>query len=348
MGQQPSKQSTITFHQAVRNGNVEKVNELLTQGVPLEDQDEVFGTPIHETICFNRFEIAEILLKNKSDVNSTLKNSADTALCVAAKKGLLNFVELFVNNNARINQVGDQNKTPLHLALENKYEDVAKFLIEHNANPNILDSSGQSPLHVACRLQCNSVVELLLQKSSAPQHVHDKANMTPLMYACQLGDVTLMKLLLKHGSPVNFEGRSTPLHVVHSVECARALVEAGANVNSRDEVDATPLHCACGNINDFELVELLIQHKAELGARDKTNSTPLHRACQGGAFRNAELLLQNGAQVDLLDLDKNTPLHVAAMAGYTGIANLLISHKADQLLKNGQGLTYLQLSMTDD
>jgi len=91
------------------------------------------------------------LIQHKADVNSTSKSSSDTALCVSAKKGLLNFVELFVTNNAKINQPGDNNRTPLHLALENKFQDVALFLIEHAANPNILDATGQSPLHIACR-----------------------------------------------------------------------------------------------------------------------------------------------------------------------------------------------------
>jgi len=282
-------------------------------------------------------------------VNSASKNSSDTALCVSAKKGLLNFVELFVNNNAKINQPGDGSRTPLHLALENKHQDVARYLIEHSASPNMFDATGQSPLHVACRVQCNDVVELLLSKSSTTQNVHDKANMTPLMYACQLGDQVLMELLLKYGAGVQYDGnRSTPLHVVHSVDCARFLISAGANVNARDEVNATPLHCACGNINDYELVELFIQHKAELVARDKTQSTPLHRACHGGAFRNAELLLQHGVDVNIPDDGKNTPMHIAARLGYVGIANLLISHNADQTLKNAQGLTAAQLSLTED
>lgn len=165
MGQQSSKQAISLFHQAVRNGNVEKVNELLAEGIPLEDQDDVFGMkdaaallliyitgpPLHEAISFGRFDIAQLLIQHKADVNSTPKNSGDTALCVASKKGLLNFVEALVTGNAKVNQPGDGNKTPLHLALENKHQEVARFLIEHNASTTAVDSSGQSPLHVACR-----------------------------------------------------------------------------------------------------------------------------------------------------------------------------------------------------
>lgn len=43
MGQKQSKQRLIVFHNAVRNGNTEKVKEMLTEGISLEDQDDVFG-----------------------------------------------------------------------------------------------------------------------------------------------------------------------------------------------------------------------------------------------------------------------------------------------------------------
>lgn len=120
------------------------------------------------------------------------------------------------------------------------------------------------------------------------------------------------------------------------------------DVNARDEINATPLHNACGNINDYEIVELFIQNKADVGVFDKTHATALHRACSGGAYRNAELLLQNGIDVNATDEGKNTPLHIAYKLGYTGIANLLLAHKANPSLLNAQGLSPIQLSVIED
>lgn len=78
------------------------------------------------------------------------------------------------------------------------------------------------------RLQCADVVQLLLNKCTAMLNVHDKANMTPLMYACQANDISLIELLLKHGASVQYDtNRSTPLHVVHTIECARLLLPTG-------------------------------------------------------------------------------------------------------------------------
>lgn len=43
MGQKVTKQRLVVFHNAVRNGNVEKVKEMLEEGVELDDEDDVFG-----------------------------------------------------------------------------------------------------------------------------------------------------------------------------------------------------------------------------------------------------------------------------------------------------------------
>ncbi len=44
MGQRASKTKLISFHHHVRNGNMEKVKELLGEGsINLSDHDDVFG-----------------------------------------------------------------------------------------------------------------------------------------------------------------------------------------------------------------------------------------------------------------------------------------------------------------
>lgn len=111
----------------------------------------MLGTPLHEAACFDRLEIAELLIRNKADVNQPQGHHGDTPLCVASRKGYLAHVELLIKFGARINQAGKLGATPLHCALENKHENVAQFLVGASASVNILDASGMSSLHVACR-----------------------------------------------------------------------------------------------------------------------------------------------------------------------------------------------------
>jgi len=346
MGHQSSKQNVNVFHQAVRNGNLDKVKELLQQDMPLEDQDDVFGTPLHEAVCFGRHEIAELLLQHKVDVNSAQKNTMDTGLCITCKKGWLPMVELLLQAQAKVNLAGQNARTPLHYALENGNEEVAIYLLEHGANANITDAQGDTSLHVACRKQCIKATQAITSQAGINMDVHNKSHMTPLMYGCQLDDLRLVEMLLRSKAKVRYSPYlPTPLHVVHSVACARLILDAGADVNTRDDTNCTALHNACGIINNYDVVQLFIEHSADVNARDKNLSTPLHKACQGGALRNVQILLRNGADVHAIDYQGCSPLHVASKMGYAAVSKVLIEYGANPHLMNGEGFTPTQLAL---
>ena len=84
-------------------------------------------------------------------------------------------------------------------------------------------------------------------------------------------------------------------------ETARVLVDAGAEVNSasRNDFAVTPLHSACA-VGDsrkrYELTELLLERGADPNTRQKDDFTPLMAADQHGDARLRELLVRHGAR----------------------------------------------------
>eukprot|EP01113_Clastostelium_recurvatum_P017906 TRINITY_DN2112_c0_g1_i2.p1 TRINITY_DN2112_c0_g1~~TRINITY_DN2112_c0_g1_i2.p1 ORF type:complete len:381 (+),score=86.31 TRINITY_DN2112_c0_g1_i2:373-1515(+) len=380
MGQGHTKQQACAFHQAVRNGTLDKVKEGLDLGMPLDDQDDVFGTSLHETVCFSRFEVAEMLLAHKADVNAhTFQKNGETVLMVAARKGMLTYVDLFVRSGARVNQTGPGQVTALHLALENGHQDVAKFLLESGADLAALDATGSSPLHIACRKGMISVADALLNKGCGGVDDHDKAGMTPIMYAAQLSNLSLFEVLIKHEAKVTYPeivpekkdrkekskakdkdknkekerfpvgpGQGGPLHVANSLEIAVRLLELGADVHSRSQDSWTPLHTQCTTSSNYPIVEALLRFGADSNARAKDRVTPLHLSALNGALRNAELLVQYGADTNAIDDTKTTPLHTSSKEGYESISKLLLDNKADKEIKNGAGFTAAQLAQMED
>jgi len=121
------------------------------------------------------------------------------------------------------------------------------------------------------------------------------------------------------------------------LEVARALIEAGADVNTKDdECNWTPLHYAALEGEDAA-IKILLENGADVAAKAhylddefthpeedlRKGLTPLHCAASYGRDTAVKILLENGAAVDAKDERGNTPLHEAVNYGYGSVARLL-------------------------
>ena len=96
-----------------------------------------------------------------------------------------------------------------------------------------------------------------------------------------------------------FDG-ATLLHYalsnVPDIECAKLLVQAGADVNQPDRTGATPLHlvCACGA--HPEAVSFLLEHGAQVNPRNGAGETPLRFSRNWSRDKiGVDMLVKHGA-----------------------------------------------------
>ena len=94
------------------------------------------------------------------------------------------------------------------------------------------------------------------------------------------------------------------------IELAKALIDAGADLNAKDKNKMTPLHLAA--MLDYpELAKGLIDADADLNAKDSVKQTPLHSATTRNHIEIARMLIEAGADLNAEDYSKLTPWDVA-------------------------------------
>jgi ankyrin repeat protein len=155
------------------------------------------------------------------------------------------------------------------------------------------------------------------------------------------------------------------------IESARALLDAGANINQTTEYGWTPLLTAVNNRN-YQLAKLLIERNADVNIANKGGWTPLYlatdnRNIEGGDYpvpkadmdhlQLIELLLEKGANPNIRVKDNTltrtiftmqwfledgaTPFIRASQSSDTELMKLLLKYKADPKIATTHGDTAL-------
>ena len=87
--------------------------------------------------------------------------------------------------------------------------------------------------------------------------------------------------------------------------------------------------------------EILLDAGADIDARDDSGSSPLHLAAWKGQIPTVEVLVSARANLDARGLYGDTPLHLAASYGQSGVAAVLTNANADINAKDHAGKTPL-------
>uniref|UniRef100_A0A8D2JQI6 Inversin n=1 Tax=Sciurus vulgaris TaxID=55149 RepID=A0A8D2JQI6_SCIVU len=173
-----------------------------------------------------------------------------------------------------------------------------------NRSENLLftGSSSASQVHAAAVNGDKGALQRLIIGNSALKDKEDQFGRTPLMY-CVLAD---------------------------RLDCADALLKAGANVNKTDHSQRTALHLAAQKGN-YRFMKLLLTRRANWMQKDLEEMTPLHLTTRHKSPKCLALLLKFMApgEVDTQDKNKQTALHWSAYYNNPEHVKLLIKHDSN-------------------
>ncbi|KAF5618686.1 ankyrin repeat domain protein [Fusarium sp. NRRL 52700] len=354
---------------ACYNENEEIVKLLVDNGADINARCLGGKAPLHLSVENESNGITEFLLSRGADV-SAADSERRTALDLASESGNTEVARRLIDNGADISRETTDGFTPLSMASIRGHVELAKLLIESGADVNQAVANRQPPLWLAVSCNHSKLAELLLDEGAKLCRIHTRGQLLSLLaIAAGGGYINTAKALISKGfdpteaeplllaasygtyngllrvSDLNAPTKLLYLPRLGYHEVLDLLLQSGADVNTSDMDDLTPLHVASSK-GLTDMVEILIQKGADLNVKDVAGRTPLHTSAARGHFRVTQLLIQHGADVGSRDNSGRNTLHHACFSRDVEIVNLIIGSSQIQMLDEADhwGSTPLSLA----
>ncbi|WP_226988492.1 ankyrin repeat domain-containing protein [Candidatus Protochlamydia sp. R18] len=287
--EKPSSQSN-ELHAAIKQGNKDKIKELLEKDKQLVDYQGFCGiTPLIRALNCGDLEIIKLILSYNPNFYETGDDYTIFDYCVTSRrlktKAKANILKELIRSASRI----WYNGIPLSRGEKRGYYTLLSRAIIDNSDPLEL-------------------VQVLLP------YYRDEINEKPyLSMAAYENQIEVVRLLIEEGAEINSEqlylGHSPLYWAVfnRNVEMTRLLLEFDKDsheMNANHEDGRIILHVATTNMH-LEMMEFLLsQEGINLHAQDKQGHTPLDIAIESEYYEGIKLLIERGAQIKLTETSK--------------------------------------------
>ena len=370
--------------EAARNGDTTAVRVGLEKLSPDTDSKKVAFDAVHEACRGNHDECLALLLPYVETTQmgfGMLLSECIHADHTACTEVLLQHWKSVCSNGASVphgQEYVEDRPTPA------MWEDpaVCQVLIDAGADIETKDDMGRSPLHCSCRSGALAVVKMLVAAGAGVCGTCNCGN-TCLIHAAYLGHAETVRYLVGlHDVKVNHKGDDDWSALLCAVaqkhaDLVKVLIDAGADIETRDKESWTPLMYACKN-GSQPIVKMLVEAGAEVRAaqkdgytsfifaagfghtetvrylvglpqidlshKDKDGHTSLLAAVERAGADVVEVLLDAGADIEAKLNDGRSPLLKASKCGNLQVVKVLLRAGAGVCVTDNKGATCLMLA----
>lgn len=259
-----------TLLDAVRSGNRQAVQQALREKADVNQVASDGTTPLHWAVRADDVAMTEMLLAAGAKATAVSRTGV-TALALAAANGNAAMIEALLKAGADPKTVSSEGETVLMTAARSGSAPAVKALLARGADVNAKEGwLGQTALMWAAAANARDVVQALVE---AGADLNAKSTATA-------GQPRMPRVegVAAQASHSNFpKGGFTPLLFAAregAIDAARALADAGADLNLGDPDSIGPLSMAIIN-GHYDLAAMLIDKGAQVNAGDRAGRTPL-------------------------------------------------------------------------
>jgi uncharacterized protein len=379
----PQVDGSTALHWAVYRDDLDAADLLIRAGANVRAATREGVTPLAMASLYGSVPMVERLLKAGADAKERGPNG-ETMLMFAARNGNPGLIEILVAAGAEVNATERlRGTTALMWAVEQQHPEAVKALLAARADPGAKSGPAGLPRnYVANRVNVTAVQESQQRRRRAAEAGRtyeqqlelERRQPAPAQAQAPPDDDTEVVVAGLVGSG---GGGLTALVLAAregDIESARALVDAGADLNQVTEYGWTPLLTAVNNRN-YELASMLIDRGADVNIANKGGWTPLYlatdnRNIEGGDYPVPTpdrdhldiiaLLLEKGANpnarvrentltrtiftMQWFFEDGATAFARAAESSDTALMTLLLKYGADPTTPTANGDTALTLA----
>ncbi|EAY13673.1 hypothetical protein TVAG_388150 [Trichomonas vaginalis G3] len=256
------------YHPTV-SGNIKRVIPLLTQE-NLDDECKKLIGGISAACQISNIILARFILKHVRYPYEHI-----SPLYESIVSGNVELVKEIMNFDKDINKVSNVNQTPLSLAINHGYMDIAQFLIENGAS---IDKSLEDNFCTHSLVTHFDVLKLFVEHGlDVNRKFSGLQGETLLLTAIQNGRMDSIQYLIEKGANLYYRDRHNRSAMHHAVlganlEILQFLIEKGFDIDDKDEGGETPLQL---------LAEFIVNVPKEY--QDGTMATKVRNALKLGA-----------------------------------------------------------------